>query len=514
MKTRPRIAPAARIARLNIPAALWLLLLITLAGGLLRFIGLGSQSLWLDEFLTWSFALAPVEELRGALRLEPHPPLYFLSAWAWTDIVGRGDEIGLRSLSALLGTATVPLVYAAAVTRLSRTAALLAALFVAVSPFAVWYSQEARPYAMLGALCALSLVCLLHALESPRRWAWAWAIASSLALATHYFAGFLIALEALWLLRVLGWRAVWAPAALVLATELLMVAYLATVDTFLVDWVRWIPRSDRLQLIPVEFVTGLQSLDLPSDAAIRFWIASAVAVGGLAAACAFRSERTAARPFLVFAAAVILLPLAIAIVKPSTDYVLARYLFAAQAPLLIAVAAGLAARRAGRVGVVAGLALAGILLSLTLSIAARPEFQRADWRSVSREIGPASVPRALVVRRWLQSMPLLAYVPRLSVVYKERETGVSKEENRQRAQTPLSIAEIVVLAFGTRPEGAPVPGFRLTGWRNDAGAIHATYASPEPVSTTPAALTAGVARLFGKPRTVWDAPLVYLQGTR
>ena len=209
----------------------------------------------------------------------------------------------------------------------------------------------------------------------------------------------MIALEALWLLRVLGWRTVWAPAALVLATELLLVAYLTGGESALVDWVRWIPRSDRVQLIPVEFLTGLQSLDLPSDAALRFWIAAAVALAGLVATCAFRAERAAALPFLLLAAAALLLPLAIAIVKPSSDYVLARYLFTAQVPLFIAVAAGLAARRAGRAGVVAGVALAGVLLSLTLSIAARPEFQRADWRSVAQKIGTAPVPRALVVSR-------------------------------------------------------------------------------------------------------------------
>ena len=132
---------------------------------------------------------------------------------------------------------------------------------------------------------------------------------------------------------------------------------------------------------------------------------------------------------------------------------------------------------------------------------------------MSQRIGSATVPRAVVVRSWVQSLPLLAYTPGLSVVYKERETGgVTAEEHRARAQTPLSIAEIVVLTRGTeKPEGAPVPGFRLTRWRYVPGAIHATYSSPKPVSTTPAALTAGVERLYGEPPSVWETPLVYLQ---
>ena len=108
-------------------------------------------------------------------------------------------------------------------------------------------------------------------------------------------------------------------------------------------------------------------------------------------------------------------------------------------------------------------------------------------------------------------MPLLAYTPGLSLVHKAKETGGSQEGNRERARTPLEISEIVVLTLGTgRPEGAPLPGFRLVRWQYESRAIHATYASPKPVRTNPAALMAGVERLFGKPRES-ELPLVYVQ---
>ena len=66
----------------------------------------------------------------------------------------------------------------------------------------LWYSQEARAYALLALLCALSLLYFVRALRrgEPRATSSLWGVASALALATHYFAVFPIVAEAVWLL--------------------------------------------------------------------------------------------------------------------------------------------------------------------------------------------------------------------------------------------------------------------------------------------------------------------------
>src|SRR5260221_6293620 len=67
----------------------------------------------------------------------------------------------------------------------------------------LWYSQEARGYALLALLTAVAALYFVRALDGGRRRDFtAWGVASALALATHYFAIFPIALEAAWLL----WR--------------------------------------------------------------------------------------------------------------------------------------------------------------------------------------------------------------------------------------------------------------------------------------------------------------------
>ena len=86
---------------------------------------------------------------------ESAPPLYYALAWVWTQLTGTG-EFGLRSLSALAGVATVPVAYLLGAELRGRRAGIVAAALVAVNPMLLWYSQEARGYALFALLCARS----------------------------------------------------------------------------------------------------------------------------------------------------------------------------------------------------------------------------------------------------------------------------------------------------------------------------------------------------------------------
>src|SRR3954447_13205266 len=183
--------------------AFWIVAGLTLLGAVLRFATLGVQAYHHDEMVTAS------RILRGGFGhamdavgfSESAPPLYYALAWVWTQLTGTG-ELGLRSLSALAGVATVPVVYLIGLELRGRRAGLVAAALVAVNPMALWYSQEARAYALLVLLGAVSLLYCVRALRrGSRRDFVLWGVASGLALATHYFAIFPVAAEAIWLLR-------------------------------------------------------------------------------------------------------------------------------------------------------------------------------------------------------------------------------------------------------------------------------------------------------------------------
>ena len=170
---------------------------LTVAGAALRFATLDRQSFWLDELVTVSLMRRSFGDMVHAIpHSEATPYLYYVVAWPWTRLFGSG-EVGLRSLSALAGTATVIAAYGAGASLLSSRVGLLTAALVAVNPFLVWYSQEARSYALVTLFVAIGLWFFAKALKGER-WALAgWALASSLALATHYFAVFVIVPEAL-----------------------------------------------------------------------------------------------------------------------------------------------------------------------------------------------------------------------------------------------------------------------------------------------------------------------------
>jgi mannosyltransferase len=182
---------------------LYALVAITAVGAIVRFATLGVQSYDHDEAVTAAGVLhaSLFSTLSEVVHGERSPPLYYILAWLWSRPFGTG-EVGLRSLSALLGTVTIPLTYlaASALTR-RRAVALIAAALVALNPYLVWYSQEARSYALMVLFATAALYYFARSLDdSSVRSLGLWALASALAVCSHYFAAFLIAPEAIWLL--------------------------------------------------------------------------------------------------------------------------------------------------------------------------------------------------------------------------------------------------------------------------------------------------------------------------
>src|SRR6188472_370676 len=159
---------------------------LTLLGAVLRFPTLDRQSFWLDELVTASLLDRSLGDVLGEIpRTEATPYLYYVVAWLWSSVFGLG-EVGLRSLSALAGTATIPVAYGAGAVLVSRRAGIVAAALVAVNPFLVWYSQEARSYALLGLLGAATVLAFGHALRGSGRALVLWGALCALAIATHY----------------------------------------------------------------------------------------------------------------------------------------------------------------------------------------------------------------------------------------------------------------------------------------------------------------------------------------
>ena len=111
--------------------------------------------------------------------------LYYLGEKVWCTVFGC-SEVALRFPSAVFGTLTVWAIFLLARQIFSQSAALWSALLLAINPFAIYYSQEARPYALFLLAAVFSLCFLYEYLRSPGRGAaWGYVISASVALWVH-----------------------------------------------------------------------------------------------------------------------------------------------------------------------------------------------------------------------------------------------------------------------------------------------------------------------------------------
>ena len=171
------------------------LALITLGAFTLRVYRLDAQSLWYDEGVTAEVARRGIAELTRWTANDIQPPLYYYLVASWGRFAGW-SEWSLRFPSLFFGTLVTPLLAAVtyALTR-RRSASILAALLAALHPLLVYYSQEARMYAMLIALGALLAYLVVHAesVSGNRRVYWSlYVLVATAAIYTHYFAFFLL----------------------------------------------------------------------------------------------------------------------------------------------------------------------------------------------------------------------------------------------------------------------------------------------------------------------------------
>jgi len=425
----------------------------------LRFSTLGSQSFDGDELLqAWLSGLSFPDLLSTIPKTDKLPYLYHVLAWGWAQLVGNG-EFALRFPSAVAGTLTVPVAGVAGSLIASRRVGLVAALLVAVNPLMVWYSQQARAYALVGLFGALSFLFFVQALRSPGVRALAlWSLFSALAVATQYFAGFLVAMEATWLFLTFrggpgkeasGWVLRAAAGPVVVAAAHLPLA-VAQLDAGAPGQIEDVALPTRLAQLPKVFLVGYSA---PEELVVSL-VAAGLAVIALSALGYTREqERKGATTTAVVVAGTIGAPVLLALV--GIDYLAARYLITGLVPAAIGLAcSAVVARRA----TLAVALLCVLFLTVVVSVAATRRLQRTDWRGAARALGSVRTDRALVVSPGTH--------PGAIAVYFKHARRLPPGGQRVREIAVLGLATEGTFTAGTpkppRPPSPPAPpGFRL-----------------------------------------------------
>ena len=163
-----------------------------------RVLRLDGHDIWGDEaYSIYVSSQSLTTVVSGGI--DTHPPLYHLLLHFWLLALGR-SEFAIRFLSAAIGLLIVVLTYALARRIAGERLALLAALVSAIAPFQVYYSQEARMYALVTLLCLASVYALISVLDQPSRTNWAIYVLTSIgAVYSHYYAFFVLGAEAIFI---------------------------------------------------------------------------------------------------------------------------------------------------------------------------------------------------------------------------------------------------------------------------------------------------------------------------
>lgn len=166
---------------------------LLLLAAALRFAYLDTQSFWNDEGNSARLSERTISLIIEGTASDIHPPLYYLLLRGWRELVGE-TEFGLRSFSAFVGIGLVAVTIALgqAIWRRPTLGTWIAGLFVALNPILIYYSQEARMYALLSFLALLATLLVWRWLILPphaSRFTYlaAYTITLAAGLYTHYF---------------------------------------------------------------------------------------------------------------------------------------------------------------------------------------------------------------------------------------------------------------------------------------------------------------------------------------
>lgn len=347
----------------------------------LRFLQLGYQSVWEDEAYTLALAQRSFGGMLGLFRFEANGLLYSLIVWPLARI--DQSTYMLRAPALAAGVAAVPALWWAGRGLVGRRGALLGAWLLAVSPMAVYYSQEARAYSFVVLLSILAWGCLDRALRGGgHRWWWLYAITLAGAMYANGLAPLMLVPAQAVLVAAYGrkglrdWTLALAGAA-VLATPIVA---LLVVESGHRNPLYWLASPGIGQVLAAmrEIVigggAGVRITNVARLAAFLF-----VGIAGCVVLAALRRGRFSPGVKAVLAWALVPLPLAL-VLSFLHPILLARYQIEALPGVLLALG-GLLARLGGRLRVAAFIGLVAVSL---LSVARQSTVTvKADFRSAT-----------------------------------------------------------------------------------------------------------------------------------
>ncbi|HUG13435.1 MAG TPA: glycosyltransferase family 39 protein [Thermomicrobiales bacterium] len=378
------------------------LVAIVVVGAFLRLTALRRQSLWFDEIDVVVRAQQPLPEvLRTFVASGENGPLYNILLALWVRFAGI-SEPAVRFPSAIAGVLAIPLLYLLGRRLAGSTTGLLAAGLLAISPYHVWYSQEAKMYTMVVVLALVSTLALVEALERNRLVWWvAWVIATSLLFYTHVATVLVFAAQVAFALATRrAWRGrerSWLLAVGVLTLPYVPIALWAArvIGGGVVTWMPDVGLREAVRIFAIKFAVFRYDADIQDRAALLY---AALAVAGLIALARDRRQR----PWWLMAGLLCVVPVAgLWIVSLRQSVFSDRYGIVALPAYLLLVAAALAWMLRSRFGQPLAIAALALLVAFAWGplrdVNRSHTAQKEDWRSAYAWIAERAEPGDVIL---------------------------------------------------------------------------------------------------------------------
>jgi len=372
----------------------WVVAGLMLIATISRFATISKASIWHDEgFTMMLIGRNPIDIWIGSGR-DVHPPLFYELLHFWTTIFGR-SELAARSMSAVAGLATIYICYILVKRYFDRTSASVALVILAVAPFLIRYSQEARMYGVLGLFLILATYALLRATEKKASYKW-WVIyvlAMVAGLYTHYFTALVVAAHWTYLISLdkpslwkIG-KTTWLSRDWWLANLAIVVLWLPWLPSFYGQFTRgqgigWIPKTTP-QTLPRSIWQNLTFTDAGKVPEILFWLVPLMVIGLICwVSWTQRKRHPQIKALFFYTVLPIAATIAISVIKPVYQD---RYLvFAANGMYVLL---GLALVQLIRRHAATGLVALSLVIAICLIGVVEVGLQaRHDMRSVARSV--------------------------------------------------------------------------------------------------------------------------------
>lgn len=175
----------------------YLPLFFILLGFILKGFFLGSNSLGGDEPFSVYHSQQSLDQLLAIFQRENNPPLHFLLLHYWIKFFGI-SEFSVRVPSLIFSAFTVLFIYRIGFRFFNLRVAVIASILFTFSTYQVVYAHEARAYALMGFLTAVSMFYYLEIIHGKNRnnWKLFWfLLANTLLIYTHFFGFFILFIQ-------------------------------------------------------------------------------------------------------------------------------------------------------------------------------------------------------------------------------------------------------------------------------------------------------------------------------